>query len=330
MLRFLAIFAGFFTLFFQYSTAAEPTREELLKIESEQTREFSRQIAAFYNLPAGIDFQEVTDQLLASPQVNDLRKEVINATGRRVFVFVYPSDGFNVKGYISFVPHPEKHPLILYLRGGNRDFAIPNPGSDLACLRNYTVLATTYRGGVSEGQDEFGGNEVNDVKNLVDFIPVLEKKLNISLQNDKKFLIGASRGGMEMFLALARSPELQNRVSKAVSLSGLLDLHHTILDRQDMKQMFIDDFGLIENVNEEEWLNYREPLLAARQIRPDLPILIVQGTADIRVPLDEGYHMVSELEANGNPVTYWEIQGGDHCISNHTDRWELIADWLES
>ena len=46
-------------------------------------------------------------------------------------------------------------------------------------------------------------------------------------------------------------------------------------------------------------------------------------------PLEEGYHMVRELKANGNPVTYWEIEGGDHGLTNQANRWDMIADWLE-
>ena len=326
MVRFFVLFMGILAMFFQKVSAGEPSREELLKKDWEQVVERSKQIKPFYDLPEGVDIQDVTDKLLDSPHVAQLCKDAIHSTGRRIFVFVYPSDGLKIKGYISFVPTLENQPIIFVLRGGNREFSLPNPGSDIACLRNYTILSTTYRGGISEGRDEYGGQDVNDVKNLVDFLPEIEKKLNIPLSNQKMFMVGGSRGGLQMFLALGRFPELQNRVSKIVSLSGMLDIRYALQDRQDMKQMFIDDFGLIENVNEAEWLDLRDPLLAARHLRPDLPILIIQGTADIRVPLEEGYHMIQALEANGNSVTYWEVDGADHCLSNRSDRWEMIAD----
>ncbi len=60
------------------------------------------------------------------------------------------------------------------MRGGNRMFGLMHPA--YASIKNYTVLTTTYRGGVSEGTDEFGGNEVNDVVNLVKYLPVIEEK----------------------------------------------------------------------------------------------------------------------------------------------------------
>lgn len=142
-------------------------------------------------------------------------------------------------------------------------------------------------------------------------------------------MIAYSRGGMEMFLALARFPELQNRLTKVVSLSGILDVRYSLEDRLDMKEMFIKDFGLNES-NYEEWVNLRDPLLAVSKIHPDLPILIVQGTADIRVTLAEGLHMVDALQAQGNVVTYWEFDGGDHCLRNRPDILELVFSWLES
>ena len=138
-----------------------------------------------------------------------------------------------------------------------------------------------------------------------------------------------SRGGMQMFLALARFPDLQTRFSKIVSLSGALDMRQCIASRSDMEEMFVEEFGLKKGINEEEWINKRDPILTASQMNPELPILIIQGTDDNRVTLEDGYHMVKELQANGNNVTYWEIEGGKHCLLNISDRTELILRWLE-
>ncbi len=39
--------------------------------------------------------------------------------------------------------------------------------------------------------------------------------------------------------------------------------------------------------------------------------------------------MVQTLKENVNKVDYLEIPNGEHCLSNRTDRMDLIADWLE-
>lgn len=301
---------------------------ESLEKDTEKTLKQSLEYAKFYKMPPNIDIKDITDELLVSSYVKTREKYGIKKYDRRVLVFNYPSDDLKIKGIISFVPDAHNHPTIVLLRGGNRTFAIPNPGSDLMCPEQCTVISTLYRGGICEGIDEFGGADVNDVNNLINYIPELEKKIGVSIQNQKMFLIGRSRGGMQMFLTLARFPELQARFSKVVSLCGLLDMRQAIADRSDMEEMFIRDFGLVKGVNDEEWINKRDPLLTVDELQPQLPILIIQGKDDIRVNLEEGYHMVDKLQSTGKNVTYWEIDKGDHCLENMPNRMQLILDWL--
>ena len=140
-------------------------------------------------MPADVDLKDITDDLLQSPYVKDAQKNSIQQLNRRILVFTYPSDGFKIKGLISFVSDPQNHPLLVFLRGGNRVFGVLNPGDDLICFEQYTVISSMYRGGVSEGEDEFGGSDVNDVKNLMDFIPELESKLNLNFQKKKNIFV---------------------------------------------------------------------------------------------------------------------------------------------
>ena len=194
--------------------------------------------------------------------------------------------------FFSYTPHPEYHPLLILYRWGNMNFALMNPGVDFATYRNYTVISSTLRGGVSEEKDEFGGADVDDMKNLMEFLPSLSKELGIELHPSCVFMLGPSRGGLEMFLTLARFPELQNRVNKVVSLSGILDLHRLIQDRpDDMKKMFQNSFGLENGSKGEAWIAKRDPLNAVPYLKKSLPILIVQGTDDQRIDLAEGRKM---------------------------------------
>ena len=260
------------SFFWMLAVTASPIEDaEVRQLETQRILERSLQFAAFYELSEGIDLKEITRDLLDSPFITHDSKEAIQAYDRRIYLFTYPSDGLRIKGVVSFVPDAQAHPSLVFLRGGNKVFGLLNPASDFMCAGKYTVIATTYRGGVSEGVDEYGGADVNDVRNLMDYLPELEMHLGISFYNEKMYLVGSSRGGMEMFLALGRFPELQNSFKKIVSLCGLLDLEICLLERSDMREMFIDDFGLMENVNETEWMASRNPLLMAGKIRPDCP-----------------------------------------------------------
>ena len=284
----------------------------------------------FYFLENGEEFKEMTDTILNSEETKESTKKSIRTTGRRFFLFTYPSDGLQIKGYISFLPHSEKNSLLILLRGGNRLFGLMHPATDFSCEQDYTVISTTYRGGVSEGIDEYGGAEVSDISNLIEYFPILQKKIGLHFSPEKTFILGRSRGGMEMFLALSRSAALQKQVTKAVSVSGLLDLQECMTDHKDMRRMFINDFGLDPGQNEKMWVAHRNPITHVSKLRKDLPILILQGTEDLSVSLSEGYHMVRALENNGNTVTYLEVPGADHCLDNQPDRMKIIANWLES
>lgn len=318
-------------LYFPQVGFAEQAKQEFLQKDNQTIADYSQRMLSFYQLGEHEQWRDVTGQVLTSPDTSDQAKEQIRSHHRRLVVFKYPSDGLWVKGFISFTPNPEHHPLLILFRWGNREFALMNPGVDLANYGNYTAISSALRGGVSEGQDEFGGADVDDTKNLVDYLPTLAQELGIQLHPHCVYMLGPSRGGMEMFLTLARYPALQQYVDKVVSLSSMLDLNKQIQDRPvDMKEMFKQDFGLREGINDQEWIAQRNPLQTIPYLRKDLPILILQGTADNRINLEEGYRMVRELQKTGHQVDYREYQGGDHTLTNVPQLMDQVSNWLDA
>lgn len=295
--------------------------------ENKIIEKLSKKIATLYTLDPHEEMREVTEDILRFPHTQSKIKEDIQKYKRRIFIFTYPSDGLQIKGFINFSESAMSQSVLFLLRGGNREWGLMSPATNLAIDKNLTVVSTTYRGGINEGTDEYGGDDVNDVKNLVDFFPQLQQQLPLP-KVDKKYILGASRGGMQMFLALARFPYLQNYFNKAVSLSGILDIKMQIKHRHDMKKLFIDDFGLEMGVNEEEWVKKRNPLFTVPLLKKTLPILIIQGTKDSRIDLSEGIHMTEALKKNGNHVEYLEIDS-DHCLQALPNRMELITKWLK-
>lgn len=318
----------FFFLFPFFFLFSEPTDDQLSK-ENQLIMQRSLAIAKLYVLSPDEKIKDITDEVCRSPLTTDAQRRNLIFYDRKIILFEYPSDGLKVKGVFSFTPRSEGQPILILLRGGNKLFGLINPATDLMTYKDYTIITTTYRDGASPGKDEFGGTDVNDVKNLVDYIPTLEKELKLHLNSKRIFMVGGSRGGLEMFLALARYPELQRQVDKVVSLSSVLDLRHWIQERPDMKKFFEQEFGLVPGVNDEEWIKERDPLLTAARIQTCLPVLIIQGTSDNRVSLEEGRRMAKQLKEYGTPVTYWEVQGGRHTLDNVSDRSDLIFGWLE-
>ncbi|MDZ7626696.1 MAG: prolyl oligopeptidase family serine peptidase [Ignavibacteriaceae bacterium] len=119
----------------------------------------------------------------------------------------YLSDGLKVKGYISYPQKSDKkYPCVIWNRGG-----IGNKGAiDAFTARGifgqlsswgYVVFATQYRGNDGgEGQDEFGGDDVDDVLNLIPLADEIE-----NADTTKWGIEGWSRGGMMTYLALTRT-----------------------------------------------------------------------------------------------------------------------------
>ena len=301
-------------------------KTDKLSAYNQRVIEISAQRARFYDLNPDEELKEITDQVLASEMVDEKIRRVIRDYKRRVYIFNYLSDGHRIRGFINYAPK-QGNKLVVLLRGGNRNFAIPHPSGSLT-YKDYTIVGTLYRGGLSEGEDEFGGADVADVKSLVDFIPELSKQLGEDFAAKDKYLLGGSRGGMQMFLVLSRYPELQNIFQKAVALSGLHCIEQIAKERQDMREMFEEDFGLTQE-NSNEWFAKRSPILAVANIKKSLPILIIEGTEDIRQSKMLGQEMVNALEQNGNNVTYSRIEGASHYLIDREDTMEVIAEWLE-
>jgi len=287
------------------------------------------ELEKFYKLPEGSNFVEITPILLKSPLVQEENKQSIINWERRIFVFCYPSDGLKIKGFISFSTKNNPSKSIVYLRGGNRSFGLPNPAGDLVCYKNYTFISTLYRGGLSEGKDEFGGDDTKDVKNLFHFLPELEQRFGIKM-NKKISLFGASRGGLQMFLALAKHPEIQAQVDKAISLSWVLDLRQLFQNRAKFKELCIKDFGLNAGPQEDEWIEARDTVTAIEKIREDLPIFIIQGSKDERVNPIPGRELIKKMKSNKKNISFLELEDGIHCLSNIKDRMERVVSWVES
>lgn len=320
------IFSLLLMLFSATGVHCENEMLNKLAKNTQETKQKSADLALFFNLKPEEELKEITEQVLQSSIIENDVKETIKQYGRKIYIFRYPSDGLSIIGFINYASE-QGNKLMVILRGGNRNFGILNPASNLTCYKDYAIIGTLYRGGLSEGVDEFGGADVNDAKNLVDFIPTLEKNLQTKLMDRSKFLLGGSRGGMQMFLFLTRYPEMQTYFRKVVSLSGLYDLELLQSNRPDMIKMFKRDFGLTTE-NAKEWFAYRSPIQHIDQIDSNLPILLLEGTNDIRAAKDDGKNMYERLQARGKTVTFTELKA-EHCLADLPERMEIIAKWLE-
>ncbi len=115
------------------------------------------------------------------------------------YQFNYLSDGLKIEGYVAIPLSVEKtqNPgkCVMFNHGGNRDYGKleNNTIAPMCALCDRIVIASQYRGcGGSEGEDHFGGDDLNDVIKLID---LCEKQFSF-IDMDDFCVVGASRGGV--------------------------------------------------------------------------------------------------------------------------------------
>jgi len=309
----MIILLPFFIIFYVSSVFGFLSESELL----------DRKTRAAWQMPPQIQLLDISLRLIDLTDDYSC-KELLSEGKRKIYLFYYPSEGMMLKGYISLVPEQKSQaPVLFFLRGGTGMFGLMSPANRVSCYGPYTVIGLSYRGSVSPGKDEYGGNDVADVSNLIKYFPKLAEQLDISL-NSHRYLLGMSRGGMQMFLLLNRYKNIASQFKAVMSISGLLDLKSLLNYRFDLADMFRTEFNMTKD-KEEQWILYRNPLANLNNIKRDLPIIIVQATKDNRVHLEDGKRMVKELINQGfQDVRYKEIQDATHSLRNIENDVEII------
>ncbi|HCX3504810.1 TPA: prolyl oligopeptidase family serine peptidase [Legionella pneumophila] len=286
-----------------------------------QSIKLSKNRAEIYRLKGKTNFKDITEQLILDNSVpTELKKPLIDGD-RKIIVFKYRSDGNNVAGYLSYLTNQKQNPTVLFLRGGNKFFGLMRPNNRFSFLKGCNIVGTLYRGNIYNGQDEFGGEDVNDVENLIKFLPQLEQYSNIKLQAPYT-MMGVSRGALEMFLSLQRSKYVQQVANKAISVSGNVDLQVTMEQRPDMKFLFKSFFKNSTNTSFEDWVSIRNPVQNLTAIPKSLEVLLVYGLSDERVSFQEQLNLKQALEKEHIHTKLVTIPEADHGFENHFNELE--------
>ncbi|MEQ5790911.1 prolyl oligopeptidase family serine peptidase [Muricauda sp. NFXS6] len=228
----------------------------------------------------------------------------------------YLSDGLKVTGYIAEPKKEGVYPCIISNRGGNRDFGKWTPlsiGFFMGKMAGwgYVVIASQYRGNDGgEGLEQFGGDDVNDVLNLVPVLNQLPKA-----DTTRVGIEGGSRGGMMTYLAIKKSCEFK----AAVVVAGLADAHLNIKNRPEMEEHVFSELVPNYLTDKENQLNQRSAVLWADEMCKTTPLLIMHGSADWRVSSEESLNLVSKLYKYKHPTRFILFEGADHGIREFRD-----------
>lgn len=238
----------------------------------------------------------------------------------------YASDGLRVHGYLAEPKQPGRYPCIIYNRGGNREFGALNERVMLNMLARiaswgYLVVASNYRGnGGGEGLEQFGGDDVNDILNL---LPLLDR--HDKADAGRLGMYGWSRGGMMTFLALCRT----DRIKAAVVGGSPGDLFKMMASRPEMEEVFRE---LIPGYadDREAQLTRRSATRWPEKICKSTPILLLHGTADWRVDPSSALDLAQVFITHRQPFRLILFEGGDHGLTEHGDEvFDQSRQWLD-
>lgn len=301
------------------STPAKRSYEEYLKNERAS---LEQEVGTAAREGYTLNYVDQFDRFVLSREEFERRESFVDYECRKI---IYMSDGLKVSGFI-WTPKNiagKKLPLVIVNRGGNPNLALLTPRSFYYpyVTNGFVVVGSQYRGADGgEGHDEYGGADVNDVLNL---IPLARSLGYVDMKN--VFMQGASRGGMQAFLAIKRGIPIN-----AVAVNGALtDLVAAAKERPGVVagvwNKLIPGFA----GRGDEAMRERSAIYFADQI--NVPVLILQGGADWRSNAgSQALALAERLQARGKTYELHVYADDDHELDiNHVDRDRRLVEWFK-
>ena len=244
-----------------------------------------------------------------------------NSTVERITYF---SDGLKIKGYIAYPKDTSrKYPCVIWCRGGAGNkgaidsFTARGIYGQLASW-GYCVFASQYRGNAgSDGHDEVGGSDVNDILNLV---PLADE---LSLADSTAWGIeGWSRGGTMVLLTLRNNPNFKC----AIVVGAISNVKEYANTNSKLKSYYENLLG-IEKLEEE--LKKRSAINFVNEL-PKIPYLLIHGAEDEIVSPNQSVELAKKFDEIGIPNKLILPQNGDHFLrKNRKEVDELRREWYE-
>ncbi len=242
-----------------------------------------------------------------------------------IYEIIYKSDDLRIKGFMVKPKQSGNYPCVIYNRGGNREFGALGVRQAALLMGSvakagYVVIASQYRGnGGSEGQEEFGGSDVNDVLILTDVLAEVE-----NADTSRIGMYGWSRGGMMTYIALTKT----DKIKTAIVGGAKSDL--TIIDRPNMETNVYAELMPNYTENKMEELKKRSAIFWVDQFPKDVPILLLHGNADWRVKSTNSLRLALAFEEHRIPYRLKIFEGADHGISEfRAEVNQDVINWLD-
>lgn len=219
---------------------------------------------------------------------------------------------------------PGKHPLLIFNRGGTAHYGILILPVILRYLapfaeQGYLVFGSNYRGNDgSDGNDEMGGSDINDVLTLLDIA-----KEHPGWDGKNIFMFGGSRGGMMTYLSIKHGVAM----NAAATFGAPADWRIANQERPDLEEVFR---RRCKEASLEEGLTKRSAEQWPEALKP-VPLLLMHGTADESVGVGHSERLAARLEEVGAPHKLVIYENGNHSLSTHAkDMMAETMGWFDA
>ncbi len=248
--------------------------------------------------------------------------------GERSAIKYRGRDGTQIPAFLTLPAgvEPRKLPLVLLVHGGPHardDFTFDWWAGFLAS-RGYAVLQANYRGSTGYGYEWFdaGRGGWGDGVMQTDVEDGADALVKSGIVDAARICImGGSYGG---YAALAGATVTPGRYACAVSVNGVSDPEYML---EEAKKGSYGSKGMAaqwwsKSMGDPKHLRQVSPRAQASRARA--PILLIHGTDDSVVPVEQSRRMHTTLRGERKDVTYIELKGDDHWLSSASMRTQML------
>lgn len=219
-------------------------------------------------------------------------------------------DGKTIPAFLTVPNSPGPHKLVVMPHGGPfvRETVIYDEWSQMLANNGYMVMQPQYRGSKGYGIDFYktafmdggeGGLKMQDDKD--DGVKYLISQGRVS--KDKVAFFGWSYGGYAALIAAARTPNLyQCSIAGAAVADNAQQLNYY---REFLNSERASDIEQIKF-----WTESINPIKEVENV--NIPLMVIHGSIDQRVPIRHAKKYVDELEDNNIPHKYIKLKDADH------------------
>ena len=217
-------------------------------------------------------------------------------------------DGMEIPAYVTIPQGKGPFPLVVLPHGGPyvREYISFHPWSQMLANHGYLVIQPQYRGsqglGLShykaafEEKSEAGYAMQDDLDDGA--MALVEKGL---ADKDRIAMFGWSYGGYTSLVAAMRKPQIYQCTIAGAAVSDPIMQVNYYRDRM---------FGAQREEQLTTWAGAFSPVKELENI--NVPMLVIHGEHDQRVPVDHSRKLVNRVRENDNLFKYVEIEGIDH------------------